>query len=142
MLRTTCFYFLFIVFVILSRTCLCDSRRLGPTEKKLGVNRDRDAENKEEVAKLEAPTTNETKTFSSEAPIENAKVNHGEINGKSTKDDRRGKRASVDRTVSSKIVSRTWKVPKYSKKQPRSDQEHPGFNLDYMQPTTHPPHHN
>ncbi|CAH8338994.1 unnamed protein product [Eruca vesicaria subsp. sativa] len=40
MLRISCFYFLFIVFVIISWTCLCESRRLGPMEKKLHVNRD------------------------------------------------------------------------------------------------------
>ncbi|KAL0848519.1 hypothetical protein Bca101_021766 [Brassica carinata] len=144
MLRTTCFYFFVIVFVILSRTCICDSRRLGPMEKKLHVNRNHlIAKNNEEITKLKAPSTNETKPLSSEAPIEHAVVNHGEINEKNTKDDCRVNRASLVKTsVSSKRVSRTWKVPKYSKKLPRSDQEHPGFNLDYMQPTTHPPHHN
>lgn len=101
-------------------------------------------QNNEEITKLKAPSTNDTKPLSSEAPIEHAVGNHGEINEKNTKDGRRANRASlvVKTSVSSKRVSRTWKVPKYSKKLPRSDQEHPGFNLDYMQPTTHPPHHN
>ena len=40
MLRTSCFCFFVIGFVILSRTYLCESRRLGPMEKKLHVNRD------------------------------------------------------------------------------------------------------
>ncbi|KAL0725361.1 hypothetical protein Bca4012_039960 [Brassica carinata] len=114
-------------------------------EKKLGVNHDHlIAENNEEITKQGAPSTNETKTLLSEAPIEHAGSNHGQINGQenSTKDDFRVKRASLDKTVPSKRVSRKWKVPKYSKKQPRSDQEHPAFNLDYMQPSTHPPHHN
>lgn len=101
------------------------------------------AQNNEEIKKLEVPSTNNTKTISSEAPIEHAVGDHGEIIEKNTKDDCRVNRASLVKTsVSSKRVSRTWKVPKYSKKLPRSDQEHPGFNLDYMQPTTHPPHHN
>ncbi|KAJ0254895.1 Root meristem growth factor 10 [Hirschfeldia incana] len=100
------------------------------------------AQNSEEITKQGAPSTDETKTLLSEAPIEHAVANHGKINGNSTKDDLRVKLASVDKNVTSKRVSRTWKVPKYSKKQPRSDQEHPAFNLDYMQPSTHPPHHN
>lgn len=101
------------------------------------------AQNNEEIKKLEAPSTKDTKTLSGEAPIEHAVGDHGEFNEKSTKDDCRVNRASLVKTsVSSKRVSRTWKVPKYSKKLPRPDQEHPGFNLDYMQPTTHPPHHN
>lgn len=101
------------------------------------------AQNNEEIKKLEVPSTNNTKTISSEAPIKHAVGDHGEIIDKNTKDDCRVNRASLVKTsVSSKRVSRTWKVPKYSKKLPRSDQEHPGFNLDYMQPTTHPPHHN
>ncbi|CAH8392099.1 unnamed protein product [Eruca vesicaria subsp. sativa] len=142
-LRTTCFYFLLIVIVILSRTCLCDSRRLGPIEKKLGESRDHLLEkNNEEITKQGAPSTNETKTLLSEAPIEHAVVNHGQTNGNSTKDDFRVKGDSLDKTVPSKRVSRTWKVPKFSKKQHRSNQEQPAFNLDYMQPTTHPPHHN
>ncbi|CAA7044615.1 unnamed protein product [Microthlaspi erraticum] len=108
-------------------------------EKQLGVNLHHlVAKNNEGNTKLEAPSTNETKSLS----IENAVVSHGQISGKSTKDDRRGKRASVNKKLSSERVSRTWKVPKHPKNQPRSDQEHPGFNLDYMQPTTHPPHHN
>ncbi|ESQ44011.1 hypothetical protein EUTSA_v10006461mg, partial [Eutrema salsugineum] len=94
----------------------------------------------EEIKSLEAPSTNETKIHSSEAPIEHAVVNRGRINGKSKH--HRVKRASQDKTEPTKRASRTWKVPKYSTKQPRSDQEHPGFNLDYMQPTMHPPHHN
>lgn len=101
------------------------------------------AQNNEDITKLEAPSTNKTNTLSRQA---HAVANNGDINGqtngKRMKDDRRGKRTSLDKKLSSKRVSRTWKVPKYSKKQPRSDQEHPGFNLDYMQPTTHPPHHN
>ncbi|KAG5399582.1 hypothetical protein IGI04_014189 [Brassica rapa subsp. trilocularis] len=142
-LRTTCFYFLCIVFVILSPSCLCDSRRLGPMEKKLGVNRDHlIAENNEEITKQGVPSTNVAKTLLSEAPIEHDVANHGQINGNSMKDGFRVKRASLDKTVPSKRVSRTWKVPKYSKKQPRSDHEHPAFSLDYMQPSTHPPHHN
>lgn len=100
------------------------------------------AQNNEVITKLEAPSTNETKTLSIEAPIEHGEVNHGQISGNNMKDDGRAKRDSINKTVSSKRVSRTWKVPKFSKKEPRSDQEHPGFNLDYMQPTTHPPHHN
>lgn len=100
------------------------------------------AQNNEEIKNLEAPSTSKPKTLSSKAPIEHAVVNHGQVNGENTKDDQRVKRNSLSNTVSSKRVSRTWKVPKYSKKQPKSDQEHPGFNLDYMQPTTHPPHHN
>ncbi|VVB06424.1 unnamed protein product [Arabis nemorensis] len=112
-------------------------------ERKLGVKRDQlITKNNEEITKLEAPSTSKTKTLSSKAPIEHAIVNHGQVNGESTKDDQRVKRGSQAKTVSSKRVSRTWKVPKYSKKQPKSDQEHPGFSLDYMQPTTHPPHHN
>ncbi|XP_013710760.3 root meristem growth factor 10-like [Brassica napus] len=144
MLRTSCFYFFVIVFVILSRTYLCEARHLAPMEKKLHVNRDNlIAKNNEEIKKLEVPSTNNTKTISSEAPIKHAVGDHGEIIDKNTKDDCRVNRASLVKTsVSSKRVSRTWKVPKYSKKLPRSDQEHPGFNLDYMQPTTHPPHHN
>lgn len=101
------------------------------------------AQNNEEIKKLEAPSTNDTKTLSSKAPIEDAVGDHGEINEENTKDDCRVNRASLVKTsVSSKRVSRTWKVPKHSKKLPRPDQEHPEFNLDYMQPTTHPPHHN
>ncbi|KAJ4905308.1 Uncharacterized protein Rs2_19259 [Raphanus sativus] len=100
------------------------------------------AQNREEITKQVAPSTNETKTLLSEAPIEHAIANHGQINGNSTKDDFRVKRVSLDKTMPSKRVSRTWKVPNYSKKQRRSDQEHPAFNLDYMQPSTHPPHHN
>ncbi|CAH8339015.1 unnamed protein product [Eruca vesicaria subsp. sativa] len=101
------------------------------------------AQNNEEIKKLEAPSTNDTKTLSRVAPIQHAVCDHGEINEKSTKEDCAVNRASLVKTsVSSKRVSRTWKVPKYSKKLPGSDQEHPGFNLDYMQPTTHPPHHN
>ncbi|KAJ0246565.1 Root meristem growth factor 10 [Hirschfeldia incana] len=113
-------------------------------EKKLRVNRDHlFAKDSEEITKLKAPSANETKPLSSEAPIEHAVGNHGEINGNNTKDDCRVNRDSLVKTnVSSKRGSRTWKVPKYSKKLPRSDQEHPEFNLDYMQPTTHPPHHN
>ncbi|XP_056858359.1 root meristem growth factor 10-like [Raphanus sativus] len=137
-LRTTCFYFLFIVFFILYPSCLCDSRRLGPMEKKLGVDRDHLIAVKREITKQGATSTNETNTLLSEAPIEHA---HGQINGNSTQDDFRVKRASLDKTMPSKRVSRTWKVPKYSKKQPRY-QEHPALNLDYMQPSTHPPHHN
>ncbi|CAN6828928.1 unnamed protein product, partial [Brassica oleracea] len=88
-LRTTCFYFLCIVFVILSPSCLCDSRRLGPMEKKLGVNRDHlIAENNEEITKQGVPSTNVKKTLLSEAPIEHDVANHGrQINGNSTKDD-------------------------------------------------------
>ncbi|CAN6899067.1 unnamed protein product [Brassica oleracea] len=144
MSRTSCFCFFVIGFVILSRTYLCESRRLGPMEKKLHVNRDNlIAKNNEEIKKLEAPSTKDTKTLSGEAPIEHAVGDHGEFNEKNTKDDCRVNRASLVKTsVSSKRVSKTWKVPKYSKKLPRPDQEHPGFNLDYMQPTTHPPHHN
>ncbi|CAL9245614.1 unnamed protein product [Arabidopsis halleri] len=141
-LRSACFYFLLIVFVIFSRSLLCDSRHLGHMEKKLSVNRDHLTKKNDEIEKLEAPSTNKTSTLFNQA---HAVVNHGDINGqingKRTKDDHRVKRAS-DKKVSSKRVSRTWKIPKYPKKQPRSDQEHPGFNLDYMQPTTHPPHHN
>ncbi|KAF8053409.1 hypothetical protein N665_1417s0006 [Sinapis alba] len=144
MLKTSCFCFFVIVFVILSRVYLCESRRLGPIEKKFHVNRNHlISKNNEEITKLKAPSTNETKPLSSEARIEHAVGNHGEINGKNTKDDCRVNRTPLVKTsVSSKRVSRTWKVPKYSKKLPRSDQEHPEFNLDYMQPTTHPPHHN
>ncbi|KAG7635130.1 hypothetical protein ISN44_As03g052530 [Arabidopsis suecica] len=40
MLRSACFYFLLIVFVILSWSLLCDSRHLGHMEKKLSVNLD------------------------------------------------------------------------------------------------------
>ncbi|CAN7013166.1 unnamed protein product [Brassica oleracea var. botrytis] len=87
-LRTTCFYFLCIVFVILSPSCLCDSRRLGPMEKKLGVNRDHlIAENNEEITKQGVPSTNVTKTLLSEAPIEHDVANHGQINGNSTNED-------------------------------------------------------
>ncbi|EOA25763.1 hypothetical protein CARUB_v10019124mg [Capsella rubella] len=104
------------------------------------------SQNHEEITKLEAQSTNKTNTLSSQA---HAVVNHGDINNKGhqtnrkrTKENHRVKRAS-DKTVATKRgSSRTWKPPKYSKKQPRVDQEHPGFNLDYMQPTTHPPHHN
>lgn len=98
------------------------------------------AQNNEEITKQGAPSTNETKALLSEALIEHAVANHGQINGNS--DDFKVKRASLDNTVPSKRVERTWKVPKYSKKQPRSDEEDPAFNLDYMQPSTHPPHHN
>lgn len=100
------------------------------------------AQSNEEITKLEASSTNKTNTLSSQASdvVNNGDIN-GQVNLKKTWEDHRVKRAS-DKKVSSKRVSRTWKVPKYSKKQPRSDQEHPGFNLDYMQPTTHPPHHN
>ncbi|AEE80093.2 hypothetical protein AtNW77_Chr3g0217411 [Arabidopsis thaliana] len=141
MLRSACFYFLLIVFVILSWSLLCDSRHLGHMEKKLSVNLDLLNKDNEEITKLEAPSTNKTNTLLSQS---HAVVNHGDngqINGKKTKEIHRVKRAS-DKKVSSKRVSRTWKIPKYPKKQPKSDQEHPGFNLDYMQPTTHPPHHN
>ncbi|KAG2288032.1 hypothetical protein Bca52824_047636 [Brassica carinata] len=89
------------------------------------------AQNNEEITKQGVPSTNVKKTLLSEAPIEHDVANHGrQINGNSTKDDFRVK------------LSRTWKVPKYSKKQPRLDHEHPAFSLDYMQPSTHPPHHN
>ncbi|KAL1219228.1 Root meristem growth factor 10 [Cardamine amara subsp. amara] len=145
LMRSTCFYSLFIVFFILSWSRLCDCRHLGPIEKKLCVNRDHlVTKNNEETTKLEAPSTNKMNTLSRQAhhPVVNNGEINGQTNGKRKKDDRRVKRASLGKTLSSKRVSRTWKVPKYSKKQPRSDQEHPGFNLDYMQPTTHPPHHN
>ncbi|XP_019093665.1 PREDICTED: uncharacterized protein LOC109129637 [Camelina sativa] len=142
MLRSACFYFLLIVSVILSRSPMCDCRHLGHIQKKLSVNRDHLTKNNEEITKLEAQSTIKTNNLSSQA---HAVLNHGDVNGqtnmKKTKDVHKVKRAS-DKMVSSKRGSRTWKIPKYSKKQPRSDQEHPGFNLDYMQPTTHPPHHN
>ncbi|CAN7056518.1 unnamed protein product [Brassica rapa subsp. trilocularis] len=96
-LRTTCFYFLCIVFVILSPSCLCDSRRLGPMEKKLGVNRDHlIAENNEEITKQGVPSTNVAKTLLSEAPIEHDVANHGQINGNSMKDGFRVKPISSD----------------------------------------------
>ncbi|CAN8280275.1 unnamed protein product [Cochlearia groenlandica] len=139
MLKSLCFYFILIVYVIVFRSCLCDSRRLGPMEKKLDVNLDHLSVKSNEVnSKLEASSTNKTKTLSNKAPIQHVVVNNGhEIKGKRTKEvDRKVKRGSLDK------VSRTWKIPKYTKKQPRSYQEHPGFNLDYMQPTMHPPHHN
>ncbi|KAL2337562.1 hypothetical protein Fmac_012008 [Flemingia macrophylla] len=37
------------------------------------------------------------------------------------------------------LVSVSWRVP-HNKKKPR--QKHPGFDLDYSPPKTHPPHHN
>jgi len=36
------------------------------------------------------------------------------------------------------LVSVSWRVP--HNKKPR--QKHPGFDLDYSPPKTHPPHHN
>jgi len=40
------------------------------------------------------------------------------------------------------LVSVSWRVPHNNNNNKKPRQKHPGFDLDYSPPKTHPPHHN
>ncbi|XP_010544620.1 PREDICTED: uncharacterized protein LOC104817222 [Tarenaya hassleriana] len=146
---STSSYRLLVLCLLFLCLQLCVARRLATVETKLDMDHNHSSSTKHKPRVLLKEKADVTRKGLDETQRTDKidkfgrSSGHGEVgfedgNAK-IEGEQRGKRASSDATASSKRVSRPWKVPQ-KKKGPR--EEHPGFNLDYMQPSTHPPHHN
>ncbi|XP_010524389.1 PREDICTED: uncharacterized protein LOC104802465 [Tarenaya hassleriana] len=145
-------YRLILLFLLFACIRLCDARRLSSMEKKLDVDHNHLNKKYEDESLKSKAFSKEKADVSNQSPrndrtdkLDQSDRSNNDKAGvhvrKSTMDDKqRRKRTSIDETTSYKEVSRSWKV--VPQKANRRREEHPGFNLDYMQPSIHPPHHN
>ncbi|XWS32363.1 hypothetical protein CRYUN_Cryun23aG0153100 [Craigia yunnanensis] len=145
---TSCF-FLFLLCLSLHA---CSARRLGAVdnknklEKKLHFSIKNDMKNgskKNSVVVLRAKSSSSKELRSiKEESIEESHADDGtkkledaEVNHKTVENEKERTSGAVQTNKS--VVSVSWRVPHR-----KHGEKHPGFNLDYSPPKTHPPSHN
>ncbi|KAL3027061.1 hypothetical protein AAZX31_03G028300 [Glycine max] len=121
----------------------CYARHLSPLNKKLeeksyfSIKSDEKNGLDSSPKQLNEAGHNKTETRlvgDSVKPRNQRSTNHHRVVQKAT-----DANASGGGALQKSLVSVSWRVP-HNNKKPR--QKHPGFDLDYSPPKTHPPHHN
>ncbi|XWS45896.1 hypothetical protein CRYUN_Cryun14cG0018500 [Craigia yunnanensis] len=143
----------FLLFLLCLSLHACSARRLGvfanknKLEMKLHFSIKNDMKNGFKkntpvVGQVKATSSKELRSIKDESIEEShadddtdQKLEDAEVNHKTVENDKEKTSGAVQRNKS--VVSVSWRVPhrKYGEK-------HPGFNLDYSPPKTHPPSHN
>ncbi|XVE74044.1 hypothetical protein DITRI_Ditri11bG0167400 [Diplodiscus trichospermus] len=146
----------FLLFLLCLSLHACTARRLGAVdhknklEKKLNFSIKNDMKNvfkKNSVVVLQATSSSskELQYSTKEESIEES--DHADDSGqrledaaevnRKTVENEKGKTSGAVHQTNKSVVSVSWRVPHR-----KHGEKHPGFNLDYSPPKTHPPSHN